>query len=628
MMRTWLRRARRARGDDSGFTLPELIVSIVVLSFIMGAIGLTMVVVLKNTRSSTERVTAGGSAQTLSLWFPGDVQSARGRGAYTGAGATGCGDDQGSTNVVTVQASDVLRNPGDLVSYRLKQIGPGDYELWRVACTAGAWSKRVAVQGIADPATVRVTAVVETPNAANPANPIRTPVTSLVPADVFVQLGLEAAVGAGDAIPLAVSGSPRSPGLEVPCRLVSASPQTVQRVNGGRLTEPAAFMVNTAGDCADLSLTVAPVISSGGTITVAMVGGPTTWTGTAPDVQWSIGLRDVAVTSGGDGVGTFPLDVLPEPCEVTGLEPTDLLRIGITGLATNAVSYVLTTTTSCNVDRVRIDMNTDGDVLPLFAPADGPGRFRFTVPQGSGPWIEDNTRTIHVLDGAQELGTWNLRTSISNCSVRGTTRVVLVDASGVLRTSQVWLDVDAGFTRCTGPLEATGRTPSDLAVTLDTNPPRLTPGQWSQEIAGFPFTWTPRTTVTVDVTEAGDPAGLPFTIAVDDCIVTTTAVTVDTKDGQPDEPLRFTTDNRCSFDPYVKFTDADGDEWLRQAEDDGGGSGSQRNWKVDLPGGVEWTNQTFTIKVYDDELAPFGVDVLASRENGLAGQFLATGVPD
>lgn len=627
MMRTSLRRARQARGDDGGFTLPELIVSIVILSFIMGAIGLTMIVVLKNTRSSTERVTAGGSAQTLSLWFPSDVQSARGRGAYTGAGGTGCGDDQGSTNVVTVQASDVLRNPGDLVSYRLKQLAPNEYELWRVACTGGAWSKRVVVQGIADPATVTVTAVVETPNAADPANPIRTPRTSLVPGDVFVQLGIQTAVGAGDAIPLAVSGSPRSPGLVVPCRLLSASPQTVQRVNGGRLTEAATFTVNTAGDCAAMSLAVVPVLPGGGTLTVGLTGGPTTWTGAAAaDVTWSIGGRDVTVRSGADEVGTFPLDVLPEPCEVTGLEP-NLLRIGTDGLATATTSFVLTTTTTCTVNRVRIDMNTDGDVLPLLAPGDGPGRFRFTVPQGSGPWIADDVRAVHVLDGARELGTWNLRTRLSNCSVRGITRVVLVDSAGNLRTSQVWLDVDAGATRCIGPLEATGRAPSDLSVTLDTNPPRLTPGQWSQEIARFPFTWAPRTNVTVDVTEAGDPAGVPFTVAVDDCIVTTATTTIKTRNSQPDEPLKFTTDNRCSFDPYVRFTDNDGHVWLRQAEADGGGSGNQRNWKVSLPGGVDWTDESYTIKVYDDELAPFGVDVLASRENGLAGQFIATGEP-
>ncbi len=181
MMRTWLRRARTTRGDDSGFTLPELIISIVILSFIMGAIGLTMVVVLKNTRSASERVTAGGSAQTLSLWFPGDVQSARGVGAYTDQRPTGCGDDQGSTNVVTVQRSDVLQSPGDLVSYRLKQLNTSDYEMWRVACTAGVWSKRVVVQGIADPVTVKVSALVKgDPNARSTLTPAGWPFSSVI----------------------------------------------------------------------------------------------------------------------------------------------------------------------------------------------------------------------------------------------------------------------------------------------------------------------------------------------------------------------------------------------------------------------------------------------------------------
>jgi prepilin-type N-terminal cleavage/methylation domain-containing protein len=61
---------------EDGFTLIELLVAIVILGAIVGAIGTSIVVGLRTTDTTTQRLSESHDAQMATSWFGSDVQSA------------------------------------------------------------------------------------------------------------------------------------------------------------------------------------------------------------------------------------------------------------------------------------------------------------------------------------------------------------------------------------------------------------------------------------------------------------------------------------------------------------------------------------------------------------------------
>src|ERR1019366_142974 len=68
--------AHRRRHDNSGFTLPELLISMAVLVLIMGALVAAFMVSIDNQGSIQSRVTDSASAQLTAAFYVRDVQSA------------------------------------------------------------------------------------------------------------------------------------------------------------------------------------------------------------------------------------------------------------------------------------------------------------------------------------------------------------------------------------------------------------------------------------------------------------------------------------------------------------------------------------------------------------------------
>jgi prepilin-type N-terminal cleavage/methylation domain-containing protein len=69
-------RASRPRHREAGFTLPELLLSIVILGVIAGPIAASMIVGLRSTDASAQRVGEANGAQLLSTWFEPDTLNA------------------------------------------------------------------------------------------------------------------------------------------------------------------------------------------------------------------------------------------------------------------------------------------------------------------------------------------------------------------------------------------------------------------------------------------------------------------------------------------------------------------------------------------------------------------------
>ena len=62
--------------DEDGFTLPELLVAIALLGIVVAALMSAVIVGLKTTTGTTDRLAASTDAQFTSTWFVTDVQAA------------------------------------------------------------------------------------------------------------------------------------------------------------------------------------------------------------------------------------------------------------------------------------------------------------------------------------------------------------------------------------------------------------------------------------------------------------------------------------------------------------------------------------------------------------------------
>lgn len=144
----------RAPTGDRGFTLPEMLIAIVILGIIAVPLSNTLITLFRNMDSSTARMAASSSAQISATYFAQDVETV-GKRDYTApnaplvgsvllsgtAGAT-CGT--GGTSALIRFLSDSHTASGStaplssvVVSWALQTVGT-DTQLVRTRCVEGA----------------------------------------------------------------------------------------------------------------------------------------------------------------------------------------------------------------------------------------------------------------------------------------------------------------------------------------------------------------------------------------------------------------------------------------------------------------------------------------------------------
>jgi uncharacterized protein YegL len=132
---------------DAGMTLPELLITTMVLGLVLIVLSAGISVTLRQSADTRGRVDVARWEQNLGMWLPDDLTSARADQISTDPKATPCGDGASSCDGVPVEGSNVIlmtwTDGGSTtwVSYRYQEDPKGDgYGLYRVACVDGSCS--------------------------------------------------------------------------------------------------------------------------------------------------------------------------------------------------------------------------------------------------------------------------------------------------------------------------------------------------------------------------------------------------------------------------------------------------------------------------------------------------------
>jgi prepilin-type N-terminal cleavage/methylation domain-containing protein len=154
-MNQLLARLRRVADDDSGFTLIELIITIFMLGIVVAPLTAIVILQLKNSNTTSARMSESHDAQLANSYFAQDVQAVGVRGPYTttaepaliesietnappGGGYYQCGP-AGTPNAVVRLAWDDYEGAADTtrVQKRVAYVVEGS-ELHRLECHGSA----------------------------------------------------------------------------------------------------------------------------------------------------------------------------------------------------------------------------------------------------------------------------------------------------------------------------------------------------------------------------------------------------------------------------------------------------------------------------------------------------------
>lgn len=151
------RRSSTAAVRDSGMTLPELLISIIVLGMVIAVLTAGVSVTLKQNENSRGRVEVARWEQNLGMWLPDDLTSALADSLSTSPSDTPCGAGAATCDGIAMAGSNALAmnwiddGVTTTVSYRYQPDGPTAYGLFRVACTAGSCSSVRVLSDLAAP---------------------------------------------------------------------------------------------------------------------------------------------------------------------------------------------------------------------------------------------------------------------------------------------------------------------------------------------------------------------------------------------------------------------------------------------------------------------------------------------
>jgi prepilin-type N-terminal cleavage/methylation domain-containing protein len=166
----------RARAEEAGFTLVELLITIVISGIIMGPIAASLLVGLRTSDETSNRLAGSSDAQLLSIWLPPDVQSAGGvAGDVSTSSNTDC---SGVTNTLRLQWRETSGSTTStyVAAYAVRPNGT-EWRLVRYQClNGGTATEHVVARNLANAsaasASVNGTKVSMTvTEASTPANP-------------------------------------------------------------------------------------------------------------------------------------------------------------------------------------------------------------------------------------------------------------------------------------------------------------------------------------------------------------------------------------------------------------------------------------------------------------------------
>ncbi|KRC56960.1 MULTISPECIES: type II secretion system protein J [unclassified Nocardioides] len=148
------------RNEDGGFTLPEVVIVIAIMSVILVALTGVLISYFRTTVDAESRMTESNDVQFAAAYWQRDVASIGVRSAYNTATKTfplaqsvnvspGCTLPTGTTLVTlawTEYTSDVSTNVGEIVTVSYVATGASaPYELVRVRCTGTTVDSKVEV---------------------------------------------------------------------------------------------------------------------------------------------------------------------------------------------------------------------------------------------------------------------------------------------------------------------------------------------------------------------------------------------------------------------------------------------------------------------------------------------------
>jgi hypothetical protein len=319
-------RARRG-GDDSGFTLIEVVMTVGLTAAIIGVLAGAVIVTMGPDQRTAEGLASSHAVQHASIWVPADLESA---GPVDTAADLRPGADPACTGAIA--GVNVLRlawsQPAPVVtsfavSYRVLQR-QGDWQLLRVACTDGGPARELVVaRGLVDGSTAR---------AAVDGRRITVSFTTTFGDDVAITGVRRTPDGGGvptssttTTLPPVTTTSPTTtPPTTTPptttttaapasCAVtsVTASPSSINRRNSDwHLVGSVSVEVRATGPCSGLRLRYVPLTSLLGPTTRDLAGGPGVWTTTIPGSNasgaeaWSTGDHMLRVL-GATGSATF-----------------------------------------------------------------------------------------------------------------------------------------------------------------------------------------------------------------------------------------------------------------------------------------------------------------------------------
>jgi prepilin-type N-terminal cleavage/methylation domain-containing protein len=485
---------RRQRSDE-GFTLIELIISVVITSFITLVIASCIIVGLKTTDATAARLAESHDAQMLSTYLVADVQSASESGVNTAAGtSSGCGPagDEGSYT----SDSNVLRfswtqtEPAPAVdytaSYRLaKNSSTGEWQLRRNACKDGAAAtSTVVARQLADPST-------------------SPPVVDIshLPA---ISLTLTEPSGYKFTVEAIRRTPPVSPLPAVPwaCTVQSAlaSPDPAFRTSAapGDLAANLSVEVQSGGDCPSLTLVVDPGGSAPYNKNLnESPNGSGHWIANISRTTgvWTDGDKSFPITQSSTVIGTLRMTV-KQPCLVTTFTamPNPARRSAGPAPSPLAADETLTavSTGPCQplVVDVAFDLSGPSTTVVLTESPIGSGNWSTTLPAATQAWSDGSHDLVVHEPGGSPLSTTTLVIT-PNCTVSvSSVSPNPVDRNNGTRSNQLVSDVTVALTT-SGTCDALRvQFKPDGTTTTVVPMTESPPSQWTATLLKSAYPWT------------------------------------------------------------------------------------------------------------------------------------------
>jgi prepilin-type N-terminal cleavage/methylation domain-containing protein len=136
------------RTTDAGFTLPELLIVVVIMGLLMPVLAMAFSVVVRTNPTSSDRADDSRSLGNLTNWVSQDVSSTRENGFFIGASAPTGGCLASSLPASSVNLLELHWNEGSkgfVTNYRWVPTNPSKGRIFRYACLQGQPAVGVSV---------------------------------------------------------------------------------------------------------------------------------------------------------------------------------------------------------------------------------------------------------------------------------------------------------------------------------------------------------------------------------------------------------------------------------------------------------------------------------------------------